>query len=45
MLESVGAGVGSSMSEMTTVTVSILDKEYQVSCPPDEVDALTLTAR
>ena len=33
------------MSEMTTVTVSILDKEYQVSCPPDEVDALTASAR
>ncbi|MFP6834594.1 MAG: cell division protein ZapA [Pseudomonadales bacterium] len=34
------------MSEQaTTVTVKILDKEYQVSCPPDEVDALTVSAR
>ncbi|MCZ6710833.1 MAG: cell division protein ZapA [Gammaproteobacteria bacterium] len=34
------------MSEQAaTVTVKILDKEYQVSCPPDEVDALTLSAR
>jgi cell division protein ZapA len=28
-----------------TVTVTILDKEYQVSCPPEEVDALTQSAR
>ena len=34
------------MSEQAaTVTVTILDKEYQVSCPPDEGDALTLSAR
>ena len=34
------------MSEQaTTVTVKILDKEYQVSCPADEVDALTTSAR
>jgi len=34
------------MSEQaTTVTVVILDKEYQVSCPADEVDALTTSAR
>lgn len=34
------------MSEdATTVTVKILDKEYQVSCPADEVDALTSSAR
>ena len=31
--------------EATTVTVKILDKEYQVSCPADEVDALTRSAR
>jgi cell division protein ZapA len=29
----------------TTVSVKILDKEYQVSCAPDEVDALTASAR
>lgn len=28
-----------------TVSVRILDKEYQVSCPPDEVDELTASAR
>lgn len=34
------------MSEdATTVTVKILDKEYQVSCPADEVDDLTTSAR
>jgi len=33
------------MSEPTTVTVKILDKEYQVSCPQDEVEALTSSAR
>lgn len=31
--------------DATTVTVKILDKEYQVSCPADEVDALTSSAR
>ena len=30
---------------VTTVTVTILDKEYQVSCPPEEVDELTASAR
>lgn len=29
----------------TTVSVKILDKEYQVSCPEDEIDALTSSAR
>ncbi len=33
------------MSEPTTVSVKILDKEYQVACQQDEVDALTLSAR
>ena len=33
------------MSQATTVTVKILDKEYQVACPPEEVDALTTSAR
>jgi len=28
-----------------TVTVKILDKEYQVACPPDEVASLTESAR
>lgn len=28
-----------------TVVVTILDKEYQVACPPDERDALVLSAR
>jgi cell division protein ZapA len=32
-------------NQATTVTVKILDKEYQVSCPADEVDALTSSAR
>ena len=29
----------------TTVSVKILEKEYQVACPDDEVDALTASAR
>ncbi len=29
----------------TTVTIKILGKEYQVSCPEDEVDALSASAR
>jgi cell division protein ZapA len=29
----------------TTVSVRILEKEYQVACPDDEVDALTASAR
>ena len=33
------------MSDVTTLTVSILDKEYQVACPPEEVDALRTSAR
>jgi cell division protein ZapA len=33
------------MSESTTVSVKILDKEYQVSCPQEEVEALTASAR
>ena len=32
------------MSEVKTVTVSILDKDYQVSCSPDEVAALRKSA-
>lgn len=28
-----------------TTTVNILGKEYQVACPPDEVDSLTQAAR
>lgn len=30
---------------MDTVTVHILDKEYQVSCPPEQKDALRDSAR
>lgn len=33
------------MSTAKTVTVSILDKDYQVSCGPDEVSALLASAR
>jgi len=34
------------MDEQTsTLSVRILDKEYQVACPADEVDALTNSAR
>jgi cell division protein ZapA len=34
------------MSEkQTTVSVKILEKEYQVSCPEDEVEALSSSAR
>ena len=33
------------MSDLQTVTVRILDKEYQVSCPPEDVDSLTQSAR
>ncbi len=33
------------MSEVQTVTVKILDKEYQVACPADEVESLTQSAR
>ncbi len=31
--------------EVTTISVKILEKDYQVSCPVDEVDALTASAR
>ncbi len=31
--------------DTTTISVRILDKEYQVACPPEEVDALTDSAR
>ena len=31
--------------DLTTVSVRILDKEYQVSAPADEVDELTKSAR
>lgn len=34
------------MSESaSTVSVRILDREYQVSCPPEQVDELTASAR
>ena len=33
------------MAAAKTVTVSILDKDYQVSCQPDEVTALQDSAR
>ncbi len=34
------------MSEQAqTVTVRILDKDYQVACPEEEVEALTASAR
>ena len=33
------------MSDNNTVSVTILDKEYQVTCPPEEVEALTASAR
>ena len=33
------------MNESTTVSVKILDKEYQVSCQKDEVEALSASAR
>lgn len=32
------------MGDLQTVTVSILDKDYQVSCGRDEVDALKKSA-
>jgi len=34
-----------SKSTPTTVSVKILDKEYQVACPAEEVDALSASAR
>ena len=33
------------MSDTTTVTVRILDRDYDVSCPHDEVDGLVRAAR
>lgn len=33
------------MSEDLTVTVRILDRDYEVSCGPDEVDGLVRAAR
>ena len=33
------------MSDTQTVTVSIMDKDYQVSCGPDEVAALRQSAQ
>ncbi len=33
------------MSNLSTVVVNILGKEYQVACPEDEVEALTKSAR
>ena len=33
------------MDEPHTITVSILDKDYQVACPPDEVTALRESAQ
>ena len=32
-------------STNTTVSVKILEKEYQVACPDDQVDALSASAR
>ncbi len=34
------------MSESaSTISIRILDKEYQVSCPPEEADGLTASAK
>lgn len=33
------------MAELTTLTVQILGKPYQVSCPEEEVEALSASAR
>lgn len=33
------------MTRVPTVTVEILDKEYQVACPPDQEQALHAAAR
>ena len=35
----------SEKSKNTTVSVKILEKEYQVACPEDQVEALTASAR
>lgn len=33
------------MNDTTTVTAKILDRDYEVSCRPDQVDALMRAAR
>lgn len=33
------------MSEHQTVTVTLLDRDYQIACPPDERSALERAAR
>lgn len=33
------------MSDNQTVTVNLLDKEYQIACPPEEQEALYRAAR
>ena len=33
------------MGDTTTVTVNILDKDYEVACAPGELDALRASAR
>ncbi len=33
------------MSETETVTVSIMDKDYQINCSPDEIEALRESAQ
>ena len=33
------------MAEVESVTISILGKEYQISCPPSEEEALRKSAR
>lgn len=33
------------MASTRTVSIRILDKEYQVACPPEEIDALQKAAR
>ncbi|MGQ9424957.1 cell division protein ZapA [Gilvimarinus sp. F26214L] len=33
------------MSDNQTVTVNLLDKDYQIACPPEERDALLRAAR
>jgi cell division protein ZapA len=38
-------GADTPSAEPVTVTVRILDRDYQVSCPPDERDALERAAR
>ena len=33
------------MEQPSTISVTILDKEYRVSCPPNEQEALLMAAR